>query len=85
MQNIVVKRVPALLSQMGELHSLLTGLPSADDAQVRPLLLAGMMRSSIEEIERDSSAAYRRDADGRLKHAISPTIGAMVSAVKFLS
>ena len=80
-QNIVVKRVPALLSQMGELHSLLTGLPSADDAQVRPLLLAGMMRSSMEEIERDSSAAYRRDADGRLKHAISPTIGAMVSAV----
>ena len=72
-----------MLSQMGELQSLLTGLPSADDAHVHPLLLAGMIRSGIEEIERDSSAAYRRETDGRLKHAISPTIGAMVSAVNF--
>ena len=36
-QNIVVKRVPALLSQMGELQSLLTGSPSDDDSHVRPL------------------------------------------------
>ena len=50
-QNIVVKRVPALLSQMGELQSLLTRSPSGDDSQVRPFLLDGMIRSSIEDIE----------------------------------
>ena len=82
-QDIVVKRVPNVLSQMGELQSLLINWPSGDAAQVRPLLLAGMIRSGIEEIERDSSAANRRDTDGRLKHAISPTIAAMVSAVNF--
>jgi hypothetical protein len=40
-QDIVVKKVPALLSQMGELQSLLTGSPSGDDLHVRPLLLDG--------------------------------------------
>ncbi len=66
-QNIVVKRVPALLSQMGELQSLLDRFAIGDDDQVRPLLLDGMIRSSIEEIERDAEAAYRRDPDGQLK------------------
>ena len=66
-QNIVVKRMPTMLSQMGELQSLLINWPSGDAAHVRPLLLAGMIRSGIEEIERDVDAAYRRDGDGRLK------------------
>ena len=80
-QNIVVKRVPALLSQMGELQSLLTGSPSDDDSQVRPFLLDGMIRSSIEEIKRDAEAAYRRDTDAQLKQTIAPVISSMVSAV----
>ena len=41
-QNIAVKRVPTLLSQMGELQSLLVSAPSADN-QVRSLLLDGMI------------------------------------------
>ena len=56
-QNIVVKKVPALLSEMGELQlpgsASLTGSPSSDDRRVRRLLLDGMIRSTIEEIERD--------------------------------
>ena len=79
-QNIAVKRVPALLSQMGELQLLLNGAASGDN-QVRPLLLDGMIRSSVEEIEQDASTAYRRDADGQLKRAITPAIGTMVSAI----
>jgi len=66
-QDIVVKKAPALLSQMGELQSLLTGSPSGDDLRVRPLLLDEMIRSSIEAIERDAAAAYRRDIDAQLK------------------
>ena len=47
-QNIVVKRVPALLSEMGELQSLLraaslTDSPSSNDLRVRRLLLNGMI------------------------------------------
>jgi signal transduction histidine kinase len=80
LQNIAVKRVPVLLSQMGELQSLAIGAPSADD-QVRPLLLDGMIRSSVEGIERDAAAAYRRDSDGHLKRAIGPVIDALVSAL----
>jgi C4-dicarboxylate-specific signal transduction histidine kinase len=80
-QDIVVKKVPALLSQTGELQSLLTGSPSGDDPHVRPLLLDGMIRSSIEEIERDAAAAYRRDIDAQLKQAIAAPISTMVSAV----
>jgi signal transduction histidine kinase len=83
-QNIVVKRVPALLSEMGELQSLpgsasLTGSPSSDDRRVRRLLLDGMIRSTIEEIERDSAAACRGNANGQLKEAIAGPIGLMVS------
>jgi signal transduction histidine kinase len=83
-QNIVVKRVPALLSEMGELQSLLrtallTGSPSSDDLRVRRLLLDGMIRSTIDEIERDSAAAYRGNANGQLKEAIARAIGSMVS------
>ena len=83
-QNIVVKRVPALLSEMGELQSLLrtaslTGSPSSDDLRVRGLLLDGMIRSTIQEIERDSAAAYRGNANGQLNEAIAGAIGSMVS------
>ena len=80
LQNIAVKRVPALLSQIGELQSLLSGALSGND-QVRPLLLDGMVRSSIEDIERDAAAAYRRGADGQLKKTVAAPIAAMVSAV----
>ena len=82
-QNIVVKRVPALLSEIGEFQSLLrtaslTGSPSSDDLRVRRLLLDGMIRSTIEEIERDSAVAYRGNANGQLKEAIAGTIGSMI-------
>ena len=80
-QNIVVKRVPALLSQMGELQSLLTRSPSGDDSQVHPFLLDGMIRASIEDIDRDAEAASRRDADSQLKRTVAPPISSMVSAV----
>ena len=79
-QNIAVKRVPALLSQMGELQSLLVNSPSGAD-QVHPLLLDGMIRSSVEDVERDAAAAHRRDPHGQLKAAIAPAVGTMVADV----
>ena len=65
---------------MGEVQSLLVGAPLADN-QVRHLLLDGMIRSSVEEIERDGAAAHRRDPDSQLKGVIAPAIGTMVADV----
>jgi signal transduction histidine kinase len=79
-QNIIVKKVPALLSQIGELQLLLTG-SSSDDFRVRRLLLDGMIRSNIEDIERDAAAAYRRDTDAQLRQAIAAPLSTMVSAL----
>jgi signal transduction histidine kinase len=86
LQNIVVKRVPALLSEMGELHALMHGAVQRssvpiDQLRARHLLLDGMIRSTVEEIKRDFAAAYRGDADGRLKQASAGDIGSMISAV----
>ena len=82
LQNIIVKRIPALLSQVGEMQALLTSSRSGVDLHVRPLLLDGMIKSSIEEIERDAGAAYRRDNDSQqLSQPIVAVIRGMVSSV----
>ena len=86
LQNLVVKRVPALLSEIAELQALMHGAVQAgslsgEQLRSRYLLLDGMIRSTIEEIKRDSAAAYRGDADGRLKQASAGGIESMVSAV----
>jgi C4-dicarboxylate-specific signal transduction histidine kinase len=85
LQNIVVKRVPELLSEVGELQAILqaadpNSAPSSDH-RTRHRLLDGMIRSTIEGIKRDSSAAYRGDADGRLQQAGAGSIGSMLTAV----
>ena len=54
-QKILVKELPSLLLQLGELQTLLNTKPESaagGDSRVRPLLLAGMIRSTLEEIER---------------------------------
>ena len=69
-QDIVVTRMPMLLGQIGELQSWLQ-MPSpagssSDEASIRPLVLDGMVRSTLEEIARDARASYR---GGRLSGA----------------
>ncbi len=85
-QNIVVKRMPDLLFEVGELQSLTriappAGSPAGDDIKVRSLLLDGMIRSTIEEIERDAAAASRLNPDDRLKQTIGQAASAMRTAV----
>lgn len=84
-QNIVVKRMPDLLFEVGELQSLThiappTGSPPGDDNWVRSLMLDGMIRSTIKEIERDTAAAGRLNPDDRLQ-AIGQAVSAMRTAV----
>jgi signal transduction histidine kinase len=81
-QDIVVKRVPDLFSELGELQSLISmSAIATDDAHVRALLLDGMIRSAVEEIERDAAAAVRGHPDDRLKQSLDSVIGSMRSAV----
>jgi signal transduction histidine kinase len=82
-QDIVVKRVPDLFSELGELQSLISmSAIGIADARVRALLLDGMIRSAVEEIERDSAAAAREHPDVRLKQSLDSVIGSMRSEVE---
>ena len=81
-QKILVKELPSLLLQLGELQTLLNTKPelaAGGDSRVRPLLLAGMIRSTLEEIERDSAAAYGGTA--RITHSLTGSTRSMIAAV----
>jgi len=83
-QDIVVTRMPMLLGQIGELQSWLQ-MPSpagssSDEASIRPLVLDGMVRSTLEEIARDARASYRGGSGDRLRQMLDPHIASMVSA-----
>ena len=81
-QKILVKELPSLLLQLGELQTLLNTKPESAagaDSRVRPLLLAGMIRSTLEEIERDSAAAYGGTA--RITQSLTGSTRSMIAAV----
>jgi signal transduction histidine kinase len=83
-QSIVVAKIPALLSEIGELRSELE-MPSSAQASpetvaVRRLVLDGSIRSTLEGIERDLQASTRGANGARLRQALETDVGAMVSA-----
>jgi len=83
-QDIVVTKMPTLMGQIGELQSLLQ-MPSPAGSSsgapaVRPLILDGMIRSTLEEIERNASASYRGGSGDHLRQTLDPEIASMVSA-----
>src|SRR5262245_17548757 len=83
-QDIVVKRMPALLSELGELQSLLRPAETdavGEDVRLRAGLLDGMIRSTLQETERDSTAAVRGNPDGRLTQSLGPVMGALRSTI----
>src|SRR5262245_3944914 len=83
-QDIVVKRMPALLSELGELQSLIRSAEIdavSETVRLRAGLLDGMIRSTLQETERDSTAAVRGNPDGRLTQSLGPVIGAMRSTI----
>jgi signal transduction histidine kinase len=80
-QNIVIKGLPDLLSKLGELHSIFAQ-PLSDPARTHAMLLDGMIRSSVEGIERDAAASYRGNADGHVKPATGRLIESMTAAVR---
>ena len=71
-QNIVANHLPTLLGQLGEAHVLFHDRPqpgAGTDGSLR-FVLDGLLRSTTDAIAEDLSAAYRGNADGRLKHEV---------------
>jgi signal transduction histidine kinase len=86
-QDIVVAKIPTLLSQIGELHSQL-GIKSPDGSSteslgVRALVLNGMIRSTLDGIERDLQASYRGGSGAQLREALDGNVETMVSIWKY--
>lgn len=83
LQNLAVKGVPTLLSEIGELRLLRPASPTGanDEAHTRLLLLDGMIRSTVDQIERDAAAAQRAYHVGQQKADLASAIGSMISAV----
>jgi signal transduction histidine kinase len=83
-QDIVVAKIPALLSEIGELQSELA-IPSSADSRaeslgVRSLVLEGTIRSTLEGIKRDLQGSYRGGSGTRLRRVLDTDLTAMISA-----
>ena len=82
-QDIVVAKIPALLSEIGELQSELampsSAQPAPETLAVQALVLDGTIRSTLEEIKRDLQASYRGDSGARLRQALDADLDDMVS------
>ena len=83
-QDIVVAKMPTLLSQIGELQSQLempsSAQPTPESLAVGALVLDGMTRSTLEGIERDLQASYRGVSGASLRQALDADLANMVSA-----
>ncbi len=84
MQNLVAKKLPVFLRQLGELQLLAreiaaAGAPSSEQA-VRAQFLARRLESSANEVKDTVEAAYRGNPDGSLKQAIYSPFAAMLSS-----
>jgi signal transduction histidine kinase len=82
-QNIAVTKMPALLSEIGEMQSALETPESAQPAPeipaVRILVLDGMIRSTLEEIEKDLQASYRGGNGARLRQVLDADLQTMIA------
>lgn len=83
-QDIAVAKMPALLSEIGELQSQLEMPSSAQLAPetlaVRALVLDGMIRSTLEGIQRDLQASYRGASGASLRQVLDADLENMFSA-----
>jgi PAS domain S-box-containing protein len=81
LQDTVVRQIPRLLGQIGDTQALLQSGASPSDAEARLLALDAITRSTIEEIERNLTSAYRGNADGELRQKIESDVGQMLSSI----
>jgi len=89
LQTIVVRLMPTLVERMRQVQrafedNVETGSPSSPSRlrEVRLPVLAGLLRSTAEEISGSAEAAFRGNADGSLKRSIGGEVAAMISSVE---
>ena len=85
-QNIVVDRLPGLVSQLGEMQTLLraakaTGSLSSEQT-ARLVFLDNSIRSTADGVKSDLAAAYRGNADGSLRRNVDAAIATMIASVE---
>ena len=85
-QNIVVARLPGLVSQLGEMQTLLraandTGSLS-NEHMARLVFLDSSIRSTADGVKSDLAAAERGDADGSLKRNVAAAIATMIASLE---
>jgi signal transduction histidine kinase len=84
-QNVVVDQLPKLLGRLGELqimpaHNSDSAI-SMSENKAHVLVLDGLIKSTIDEIKNNLTAAYRGSADEIVKQAVEPAYSALFSAV----
>ena len=85
LQNIIVARFPGLVSQLGEMQTLLRAAKAkgslSNEHMARLVFLDSSMRSTAEGVKSDLAAAERGDADGSLKRNVDAAIATMIASV----
>ena len=81
LQDILVRQMPKLFSQLGDVWSL-TGAPAATpEEKARLLTRAAIARSTAEELARSLTSAYRGNASGALRQRTEAMMAVMLSSV----
>ena len=84
LQDIVVSRIPILLGQLSELQSLLGRAGGADSPSLQraahALMVDGLLRSTIDEIQKNLASAYSGNSDGSLRRAVDTAFTTMLAA-----
>ena len=82
-QDIATSKMPVLLSQIGEQYSGLamssSPRPAPDSLAVRTLVLDGLIRSTLERIDRDLKASYRGAGGAELRRVLGDDAKAMAA------
>ena len=83
-ENIVVTRLPAVLEELGQAHSLIQAPKAANDSAVdreaRLIALDSLLRANLNDIANELTAAERGNHTGRLKQFVAPSVTAFASS-----
>ena len=85
-QNIVVARLPGLVSQLGEMQTLLRAAKDtgslSNEHMAHLVFLDSSIRSTADGVKSDLAAAERGDADGSLKRNVDAAIVTMITSLE---
>jgi signal transduction histidine kinase len=86
LQNIVIGRLPGLVSQLGEMQTLLraanTSGSLSSEQGARLVFLDSLLRSTADGVKSDLAAAYRGNADGNLRRNVDAALAATIASLE---